>query len=81
MENCIQIKTDTAHKDLPTISIPTILVCNTVESRYLELGYLESRVLSNKKSVPLQLIVHLYQFTTGYLELGYLETLAISNTL
>ena len=53
----------------------------TVESRYLELGYLESRVISNWKSIPLKLIIHLYQLTMDYLELSYLETLTISNTL
>ena len=29
---------------------------------------------TNWKSIPLKLMIHLQQFTTGYLKLGYLQT-------
>ena len=29
MKKCIEIKTDKTHKDLPAISLPTILGCNS----------------------------------------------------
>ena len=53
---------------------------NTVEPRYVELGYLELHAISNRIGFPLDLPLFFQSFTMGYLELGYpLEHPAISN--
>ena len=52
---------------------------DTVEPRYVELGYLELPAISNRIGFPLDLPLFFESFTMGYLELSYLEHPAISN--